>query len=56
MSAYSVDGLSPVWVKERAELLNGRTENAMDRPYKKVIVETADLTPAQQREFAKIQA
>jgi N12 class adenine-specific DNA methylase len=41
--------------KERAELLNGRTEDAKDRPYKKVIVETADLTPAQQDAFAKIQ-
>lgn len=42
--------------KERAELLNGRTEDAKDRPYKKVIVETADLTPAQQRAFSEIQA
>lgn len=41
--------------KERAELLNGRTEQAKDRPYKKVIVDTADLTPEQQRAFRKIQ-
>lgn len=42
--------------RERLELLNGRTEGAKDRPYKKVIVETADLTPAQQRAFRDIQA
>lgn len=46
---------SSITEKERAELLNGRTENAMDRPYKKVIVETADLTPDQQAEFSRIQ-
>ncbi len=40
---------------ERAELLNGRTEQAKDRPYKKVIVDTADLTEEQKVEFAKIQ-
>lgn len=41
--------------KEQAELLNGRTEGAKDRPYKKVIVETADLTPYQQQAFREIQ-
>lgn len=40
---------------ERAELLNGRTEQAKDRPYKKVIVDTADLTDEQKVEFQKIQ-
>lgn len=40
---------------ERNELLNGRTENAKDRPYKKIINETADLTPAQQEAFAQVQ-
>jgi len=40
---------------ERAELLNGRTEQAKDRPYKKVIVDTADLTDEQKIEFQKIQ-
>lgn len=41
--------------RERATLLNGRTENAKDRPYKKVIVDTADLTGPQQAAFKRIQ-
>lgn len=40
---------------ERAQLLNGRTENAKDRPYKKVINESADMTEAQKSIFAKVQ-
>lgn len=40
---------------ERAELLNGRTEGAKDRPYKKVINVTCDLTSEQQSIFAKLQ-
>jgi N12 class adenine-specific DNA methylase len=40
---------------ENAELLNGRTEKAKDRPYKKVIVDNADLTSTQKRWFAQIQ-
>ena len=32
---------------ERAELLNGRTEGAKDRPYKKVINDSADMTAEQ---------
>ena len=40
---------------ERAQLLNGRTENAKDRPYKKVVNESADMTEAQKSIFAKVQ-
>lgn len=40
---------------ESAELLNGRTEGAKDRPYKKVVVETADLTAPQKAAFERIQ-
>lgn len=40
---------------ERAELLNGRTEDAKDRPYKKVINVTSELTPVQSRIFAQLQ-
>lgn len=40
---------------ERAELLNGRTEGAKDRPYKKVINVISDLTPQQKKIFAQIQ-
>ncbi|WP_280192153.1 PLxRFG domain-containing protein [Delftia sp. PS-11] len=40
---------------ERAELLNGRTEDAADRPYKKVVNVTSDLTPEQSRIFAQLQ-
>ena len=40
---------------ERAQLLNGRTEDAKDRPYKKVINVTSDLTPEQSRIFAELQ-
>ena len=39
---------------ERAELLNGRTEGAEDRPYKKVINVTSDLTPEQKVIFARL--
>ncbi|WP_422932569.1 PLxRFG domain-containing protein [Sphingobium cupriresistens] len=39
---------------ERAELLNGRTENAKDRPYKKVINVTSDLTDAQKTIFEQL--
>lgn len=37
--------------RERAELLNGRTEGATDRPYKQVITDTADLTDDQKAIF-----
>jgi N12 class adenine-specific DNA methylase/phospholipid N-methyltransferase len=40
---------------ERAHLLNGRTEGAKDRPYKKVINESADMTAEQKRIFAQVQ-
>lgn len=40
---------------ELAELENGRTEGAQDRPYKKIIVENSDMTPDQQREFLTLQ-
>lgn len=39
---------------ERAELLNGRTEGAQDRPYKKVINVTSDLTPQQKVIFEQL--
>jgi N12 class adenine-specific DNA methylase/uncharacterized membrane-anchored protein YhcB (DUF1043 family) len=41
---------------ERAELLNGRTEGAADRPYKKVINLSADMTPEQIPIFEKVRA
>ena len=41
--------------KERAELINGRTEGAQDRPYKKVINESAEMTAEQQRVFRMLQ-
>ncbi len=40
---------------EREFLINGRTENAKDRPYKQVIIDTADLTPEQELAFQDIQ-
>lgn len=40
---------------ERAELLNGRTDGALDRPYKKVVNVTSDLTDEQSRIFAELQ-
>ena len=40
---------------ERAELLNGRTEKAKDRPYKKVINESADMTEEQLDQFQILQ-
>ena len=46
------EGLSEA---ERAELLNGRTDNAENRPYKKVIVDNADLTAEQMRVFQQVQ-
>lgn len=39
---------------ERGELLNGRTEKAMDRPYKRVINVTSDLTPQQKIIFDQL--
>src|SRR5690606_31230947 len=39
---------------ERAELLNGRTEGAKDRPYKRVINVTSDLTPQQKVIFEQL--
>ncbi len=48
---------------DRAEILNGRTEptsdnpaGATDRPYKKVVNESADMSPEQLRVFAQVQA
>jgi len=48
--------------KERAELMNGRTEptkenpaGAQDRPYKKVINESSDMSPDQMEVFEKVQ-
>ncbi|WP_336939374.1 PLxRFG domain-containing protein [Acinetobacter modestus] len=40
---------------ERVELLNGRTEGAADRPYKKVINESAEMTNAQKQIFDRLQ-
>lgn len=40
---------------ERIQLLNGRTEGAKDRPYKKVINESADMTADQKRIFEQVQ-
>ena len=40
---------------DRAELLNGRTERAINRPYKKVVNITSDMTPAQSSAFRDIQ-
>lgn len=40
---------------ERAELLNGRTESAADRPYKKVVNVTSDLTAEQSSIFSELQ-
>lgn len=40
---------------ERVQLLNGRTEGAKDRPYKKVINESADMTAEQKRIFEQVQ-
>jgi hypothetical protein len=40
---------------EKAELENGRTEGATDRPYKKVIIDNADMTEEQESEFKKLQ-
>ena len=41
--------------QERAELLNGRTEDAQDRPYKKVVNVVSDLTPEQTSIFSRLQ-
>lgn len=41
--------------QEKIELANGRTEGASDRPYKKVIVDNADMTPAQLTTFQRLQ-
>ncbi|MFL0806741.1 MAG: hypothetical protein K6L60_05590 [Oceanobacter sp.] len=40
---------------EKGELINGRTEGAKDRPYKRVINENSDLSPDQKHEFGLIQ-
>ncbi|QLI49470.1 hypothetical protein vBPaeMUSP25_31 [Pseudomonas phage vB_PaeM_USP_25] len=40
---------------ERGQLLNGRTEGAMDRPYKKVVNASADMTERQQEIFRQLQ-
>jgi N12 class adenine-specific DNA methylase/GGDEF domain-containing protein len=40
---------------ERIELENGRSENAMDRPYKKVIADNADMSVQQLAEFKTLQ-
>jgi N12 class adenine-specific DNA methylase len=42
--------------EERAELLDGRTENAQDRPYKKVVNTSSDMSPEQVRVFQEVQA
>lgn len=41
---------------EKAELLNGRTEGAKDRPYKKVINITTEMSPMQEQALQQIQA
>ena len=41
---------------EKAELLNGRTEDAKDRPYKKVINVTTEMSPKQEQALAEIQS
>lgn len=41
---------------DRAELLNGRTEGAMDRPYKQVVNDSSDMSPQQMRVFRRVQA
>ncbi|MCE1270004.1 MAG: DEAD/DEAH box helicase family protein [Acinetobacter sp.] len=41
---------------EKAELLNGRTESAKDRPYKKVINVTTEMSPKQEQALAEIQS
>ena len=40
---------------EKAELINGRTENAKDRPYKKVINVTTEMSPTQEQVLSDIQ-
>ena len=40
---------------EKAELLNGRTEGAKDRPYKKVINITTEMSPKQEETLKHIQ-
>lgn len=40
---------------EKAELLNGRTEGAKDRPYKKVINITTEMSPMQEQALQEIQ-
>ncbi|MDD4852971.1 MAG: PLxRFG domain-containing protein [Acinetobacter towneri] len=49
----SDEGLSEA---EKAELLNGRTEGAKDRPYKKVINVTTEMSPKQEQTLAEIQS
>ncbi len=40
---------------ERLGLLNGRTENPIGRPYKKVVADVAEMTPDQQNILARLQ-
>ena len=40
---------------EKAELLNGRTEGAKDRPYKKVMNITTEMSPKQEETLKRIQ-
>ena len=40
---------------ETAELLNGRTEDAKDRPYKKVMNITTEMSPKQEETLKRIQ-
>ncbi|MRX32796.1 PLxRFG domain-containing protein [Aminobacter sp. MDW-2] len=40
---------------ERAELLHGRTENAADRPYKRVVNMSADMSAEQTAVFERVQ-
>lgn len=40
---------------EKAELLNGRTEDAKDRPYKKVMNITTEMSPKQEETLKRIQ-
>lgn len=48
----SDEGLSEA---EKAELLNGRTEGAKDRPYKKVMNITTEMSPKQEKALERIQ-
>jgi N12 class adenine-specific DNA methylase/phospholipid N-methyltransferase len=41
--------------KERAHLMNGRTEGAVDRPYKRIMNDTAEMTNEQEQLFSYLQ-